>query len=193
MGGCDKALLPLGGATLLDALLARLAPQVARLAISANDDPSRFARFGLPVLPDIVMQAGPLAGVAAGLAWANAVGAAALLTVPSDTPFIPADLAARLAPAPAWAESGGDLHPLVALWPVSAPLAAWLEGGGSLRVRAFGSAIAMRTVPFPETPDPFFNINTPADLLTAQSMHLRRATLNRGERPGAPPLDQAGA
>jgi len=174
MGGGDKCLLPLGDATVLDSLLARLAGQVGALAISANGEAARFARFGLPVLPDLARHAGPLAGVAAGLAWALSIKADALLTVPGDTPFIPLDLAERLAPAPAWAMSSGAVHPLVARWPATAAtgLAAWLEGGGSLRVRTFGEAIGMRAVLFPQTPDPFFNINTPEDLSAAQARVL---------------------
>jgi molybdopterin-guanine dinucleotide biosynthesis protein A len=170
LGGGDKPLLPLGAGTVLDLLLETLRHQVGKLAMSANGDAARFARFGLPVLPDRADHAGPLAGVAAGLAWAAATGADALLTVPGDTPFIPADLVARLAPAPAWAVSGGAIHPLVALWPASVAvrLAHWLEGGGDLRVKSFGRAIGMRAVSFADSPDPFFNINTPGDLLAAQ-------------------------
>jgi molybdopterin-guanine dinucleotide biosynthesis protein A len=175
MGGGDKCLLPLGGARVLDLLLARLAPQVDVLAISANGDAARFDAFALPVLPDIALNGGPLAGVAAGLDWADARGARWLLTVPGDTPFIPRDLAARLAPAPAWACSVGALHPLVGLWPVTAAarLAAWLATGGSRRVRDFGASIGMRAVAFADAPDPFFNINTRDDLSTARARVLR--------------------
>jgi molybdopterin-guanine dinucleotide biosynthesis protein A len=172
MGGGDKCLLSLGDTTVLDCLLARLAPQAGALAISANGDPARFALSGLPVLPDLARHAGPLAGVAAGLAWALSIGADALLTVPGDTPFVPADLAERLAPPPAWAVGGGALHPLVALWPSTAAtgLAAWLEGGGSLRVRTFGAAFGMRPVEFDAQDLAFFNINTPDDLAVAREM-----------------------
>jgi molybdopterin-guanine dinucleotide biosynthesis protein A len=126
----------------------------------------------LPVLPDPEWAQGPLAGVAAGLAWAAAQGAEAVLTVPGDTPFIPGDLLVRLGVAPAWAESAGVVHPLVAVWPVSAgaALETWLRRGGSLRVRAFGAAIGMRTVEFAASPDPFLNINTPADLAQARAL-----------------------
>ena len=54
MGGGDKALRPFAGATLLDAVLSRIASQVRVLAISANGDPGRFAAWGLPVLADPV-------------------------------------------------------------------------------------------------------------------------------------------
>jgi molybdopterin-guanine dinucleotide biosynthesis protein A len=172
MGGGDKALLPLAGATVLEALLNRLTPQARLIAISANGDPARFARFNLPVLPDPPWAQGPLAGVSAGLAWAASIGATTLLTVPGDTPFIPTDLAARLGAAPAWAASAGAVHPLVALWPVAAAetLASWLQDGGSLRVRDFGLELGMRSVAFAGDPDPFHNINTPADLAQAEKL-----------------------
>lgn len=172
MGGGDKPLLALGSETLLDRLLARLRPQVAALALSANGDPARFARFGLPVLPDAVPDAGPLAGVSAALHWASGLGYESVLTVPGDTPFVPLDLAARLAPAPCWAMSGGMVHPLVALWPAAAApaLAAWLAQGHSRRVRDFGEALGMRAAVFTAAPDPFDNINTPADLMRVRML-----------------------
>ena len=69
MGGQDKALVALAGPPLLAHVIARLEPQVERLALSANGDPARFARYGLPILPD-ALGAGPLAGVLAALRWA---------------------------------------------------------------------------------------------------------------------------
>ncbi len=171
LGGVDKALLPLGHVTVLDVLVGRLRPQVDVLAISANGDAARFSRFGLPVLADGVVGRGPLGGVLCGLGWAAEQGAAWLLSVPGDTPFIPHDLAGRLSPGPAWAVSGGRLHPLVALWPVGcAPdLAGWLDTHRSGRVRAFGETIGMRVESFGGVPDPFHNINTAEDLAAARA------------------------
>ncbi|MEZ5686863.1 MAG: NTP transferase domain-containing protein, partial [Paracoccaceae bacterium] len=97
MGGIDKALLPLMGRPLVDHVLTRLAPQLGPIAISANGNPARFEPWGLPVLRDGFMGEGPLAGLMAGLGWAEAQGAKALVTVAVDTPFVPADLVARLA------------------------------------------------------------------------------------------------
>lgn len=95
MGG-DKALMPLGGRALLAHVIDRLEPQVAGLAISANGDPARLARFGLPVLGDALADQGPLAGVLAGLDWAAGQGADTLVTAPVDAPFLPPDLVPRL-------------------------------------------------------------------------------------------------
>ena len=53
MGGGDKALRMLGGVTLLERVIERLRPQVDALLLNANGDPSRFARFALPVVPTV--------------------------------------------------------------------------------------------------------------------------------------------
>ncbi len=163
MGGGDKPLLLLGGQTLLARILATLSPDHAHIAISANGDPARFITE-LPVLADRQPEQGPMAGVLAGLDWAASLGAAALLSVPGDTPLIPAGLARMLEPAPSVAASGGRRHHLVALWPVAAreALRGWLGRPGPRSVRAFADTLAMRAVPFEG--DPFANVNTPADL-----------------------------
>ena len=190
LGGGDKPLLALGGGTLLAHVLARLrAAGDLAIALSANGDPARFAGFGLPVLDDGAFAGqGPLAGVLAGLDWAASRGAGALLTVPGDTPFIPRDLAARLAPSPSCAASGGRVHHLVALWPVAAraALRSRLAADGPRNVAAFAVALGLRAVAFAvedQPCDPFLNVNTPEDLARAQVMldrvALDRATLDR--------------
>ena len=178
MGGGDKALLPLGGRPLLAHVLARLAPQVGAVAISANGDPARFAGFGLPVLADPVPGfPGPLAGVLAGMDWAQGLGAEAVLCVAGDTPFLPVDLVARLSGAGEFAlaasPSEGRLrqHPTVGLWPVRLreALREALSRGEN-KVGRFAAAQGAVAVPFDAPPDPFFNINTPDDLRAAEAL-----------------------
>src|SRR6187399_1776172 len=128
MGGGDKALRPLGGRTLIDHVIDRIAPQVAGLVLNANGDPDRFAAFGLPVVGDSIPDfAGPLAGILAGLDWAakHKPEMAWLVSVPGDCPFLPRDLVrclhhARLEQAMplACAKSGNWRHPVAALWRV---------------------------------------------------------------------------
>ena len=52
VGGRDKGLLNYGGSTLVDHVIDRLSPQVARLVISANRNLNRYASFGHPVVSD---------------------------------------------------------------------------------------------------------------------------------------------
>lgn len=54
MGGGDKSLIPLGNRPLLAYAIERLRRQVADLVINANEDPARFAHFGLPVIADLI-------------------------------------------------------------------------------------------------------------------------------------------
>ncbi len=172
MGGVDKALLPLGDGVVLDAILARLRPQAGPIALNANGDPARFDRFGLPVVPDRLRNVGPLGGVLVALDWAEAQGADQVLVLPADTPFLPLDLVERLSVAPrvAYARSGDDLHPILSIWNsrLRSDLQTFLEEGGR-KVRSFLSVQNATPVEFPSsTEDPFFNINTPADLDMAE-------------------------
>ncbi len=174
MGGGDKPLLEVGGRPMLARVLDALAAEAAGVAISANGDPARFAAYGCPVLGDgAFIGCGPLAGVLAGLDWAAAQGGQALLTVPGDTPFVPAGLAATLAPAPSCARSAGRVHPLVALWPVAVreELRSMLSTPAPRGARRFAARIGMREVEFAaEAGDPFLNVNTKADLAAARAI-----------------------
>lgn len=175
MGGADKALLPLAGRPLIAHAIDRLEPQVERLAISANGDPARLSRFGLPVLPDAGGSHGPLSGLLAALDWAAALGATHLVTAPTDAPFTPPDLTPRLLLAAegtgaALARSGGHDHPTFGLWPVSArdALSAFLASGAKPRVRDFATALHAARADFPAD-GAFANLNTPEDLATAEA------------------------
>jgi len=84
-----------------------------------------------------------------------------------DTPFIPADLAARLGAAPRVAVWRGRQHHLLAVWPVDglAALLAFLARPGAYKVRDALDLLGARQVAFDEAEsDPFLNINTLADL-----------------------------
>ena len=183
MGGGDTCLRLLGGRAILERVIERMAPQVDRLLINANGDPARFARFGVPVAPDAVEGfVGPLAGVLTGMLWAraNAPDAADIVTVPTDGPFVPRDLAARLIAARdraagelAQAASGGQVHPVVGLWPVrlADDLRRALVDEGVRKVDVWTARHRLVTVEFPTAPvDPFFNANRPEDLAEAERL-----------------------
>ncbi len=186
-GRGDKGLLDLSGKPMLGHVIERLAPQAGRLVINANGDPARFASFNLPVVPDTIEgYAGPLAGILAGLRWSivNAPDATHIVSVSTDAPFLPADLVTKLqqglataSGSIALARSGGELHPVIGLWPVA--LADDLEQAlraGTRKVLAWTDRHGTVPVDFPFTylkgrsVDPFFNANTPEEL--AEARHL---------------------
>lgn len=182
MGGGDKGLREVAGRPLLAHVIDRLAPQVDAIVLNANGDPARFAAYGLPVVADSLPDwPGPLAGVLAGMDWAAAQGATAVVSVAADTPFFPRDLVGRLHAAAgrsglalAATREDGKLwrHPTFGLWPVALrdDLRAALQNGLRKVVQwtdahQAGSA-EFGTVPF----DPFFNINTPEDIAMAENL-----------------------
>lgn len=175
MGGADKALLRLGGETLLARAERRLGAQVDEVVVSANGAPERLGT-ARPVLADPVAGfPGPLGGVLAGLDWAAGHGAAGIVTVAVDTPFFPDDLVARLraAGAPlAVAAAGGRWHGTFALWPVSARAEVRAAlARGERKLRAVAERLGAVPVAF-DSPgfDAFFNVNAPDDLAAAERM-----------------------
>lgn len=176
MGGGDKALIEIAGAAVLEHLVARFRPQVGPLALSANGDPARFARFGLAIAPDRPGDPeGPLAGVLAGLAWASGLpGVTHLATVPGDAPCPPADLVARLAEAAgdgaAAAHGPHGVEPLDALWPVAAlkDLEALAAEGLRSPKRAL-EQLGAAAVRF-DGPLDFLDVDAPDDVLRAEAL-----------------------
>ena len=178
LGGGDKGLRLLAGQPMLARVVARMAAQCAPLALNANGDPARFAATGLAILPDPVAgQPGPLAGVLAAMDWAAGLGAAQVVTVAVDTPFLPEDLVERLAAAGEFAlaaspDGAGAVrsHPVCGLWPVALRdrLRADLLAG-ERRVGRWAAARGAVPVVWPGgAADPFRNINTPEDLAAAE-------------------------
>jgi len=183
MGGGDKGRIAIGGVTILQRVLACLAPQCARLVINANGDPARFADTRLPVVADSVPNfAGPLAGILAGLDW-TATHAAECewpASAPGDCPFLPPDLVARLhaargaAATPlACARSGEWRHPVIGLWPVALreDLRRALVAEGLRKIEIWTARHGVAVADWAAAPvDPFFNVNTPEDAAQAQML-----------------------
>jgi molybdopterin-guanine dinucleotide biosynthesis protein A len=180
MGGGDKGLIRLGGRLVLDHVLDRLKPQVSLVMLNANGDPTRFAHYGLPVVPDSVEGfAGPLAGVLAGLEWArDNTQAEWVATAATDTPFFPVDFVTRMLAAieaagadMACAASDGRHHPVFGLWPVrlAADLRHALVEEDIRKVDLWTARHKLVAVEFATQPhDPFFNVNRPEDVEEAE-------------------------
>ena len=183
MGGGDKPMRTIGGRTILERVIARLAPQCDGLILNANGDPARFAAFGLPVIPDGVADfPGPLAGILAALDWAaaNRPGVSLVLSAAGDCPFLPRDLVSRLYGALtsenaelAVAASGGQSHPVIGLWSVGLreQLRHALVVEDIRKIDRWTARYKLATVEWPATPlDPFFNANTVDDLAEADRL-----------------------
>ncbi len=188
MGGGDKALIRIGGEAILDRVLAVLHSKCDPIILNANGDPARFARYGLPVIADSVPDfAGPLAGILAGLDWAAAHAPEAewVVSVPGDCPFLPTDLVDRLHVARAeavtplaCARSGDWRHPVVGLWRIDLrdDLRHALTVEDLRKIEIWTARHGVAVASWPDQPiDPFFNVNTPDDIATADRVAKQQA------------------
>jgi len=183
MGGGDKPMRMIAGRTILERVIARLAPQCDGLILNANGDPARFGAFGLPVVPDSVADfPGPLAGILAALDWAaaNRPDVTWMLSAAADCPFLPRDLVVRLHRGLveenaelAVAASGGQSHPVVGLWSVALreELRHALTVEDVRKIDRWTARYPLATVTWPrESLDPFFNANTVEDIAEAERL-----------------------
>lgn len=180
MGGGDKFLREVAGARLIDRAFIAFSPQVDCLVIST----ARGRQIDVPgarVVEDILEDAGPLAGVHASMTWTqqSVAADAVIVTLPADTPFVPSDLSRRLIEAMdeqradvAVATSRGRTHHAVAAWRCSLAddLGEWLKMPENRAIEAFLHRQRTAVVEFEGEPDPFFNVNTPEDLVEAQRL-----------------------
>lgn len=176
MGGTDKGLQLLRGKPLVAWVLERLAPQVDELLISANRNLDAYTRFGYRVIPDqssVEKFAGPLAGLQQGLKQA---AHPLVLTVPCDSPFLPADLAQRLYTVlnqqnaqVAVAKTFDQPHPVFCLCrrDLLPHLNAFLKTGGR-KFDAWYSTLKVTEVNFDDEAEAFGNINTLEELQASE-------------------------
>lgn len=176
--GGEKAAARLGGLPLLAHAHRRLAAHCRIIGVNAPrvSEAGRLAiGLGAPLVRDPPNAPhGPLAGIAAGLVWAQRENEDLLVTLPCDTPLVPPDTVPRLIAAAAGHEAAvarteAGVQSLCSAWRVSMldavfaalaqdphpPVHAILREAGAAEV-AFEDAAA------------FLNINTPQDLAEAE-------------------------
>jgi molybdenum cofactor guanylyltransferase len=190
-GGIDKSFLVLAGRPLIVHVVGRIDGQVSRLVVNTNSTDVRYRELGAALCPDAPISkpaTGPLVGLASVFAEIAAGGGASsyVLSVSVDTPFLPFDLTARLSDAlretgtrVAFAASGGRDHPTVALWDRGAgnDLRGLFDEQPEISLRRVMTRLGAVRVAYPDVPiDPFFNVNTVADLQEAERMIRRSAT-----------------
>jgi molybdopterin-guanine dinucleotide biosynthesis protein A len=141
---------------------------VAEVIVNANQNIPAYEKYGKRVVADEVGGfAGPLAGLHAGL---KAAAHPLVVTVPCDSPFLPADLVSRLVSSLknhdlAVAKTGDQPHPVFSLMKrqVRESLEAFLAQGGR-KIDAWYAALKVVEVNFDDEADAFRNINTLEEL-----------------------------
>ena len=183
MGEQDKAFCQLGQQTLIATVINKIAPQVDGLVINTNSDNEAYRVLGLPVVKDCVAgYLGPLVGILSALDWIHEHRPQCqwLASFSVDTPFITPDVVATLFAAVrrektllATVRSGQRSHPVIGLWSLQLrdDLREQLLRQQLRKVDKWTQRHGIAIADFDTNPvDPFFNINSPADLETARKM-----------------------
>ena len=197
MGGQSKALLPLNNEALLTHVIRRLQPQLGSLLLSTGGPADQLESYALPLVPDLLPRhRGPLTGLCSALQYLNDQNYTdrgyadrgwngSLVLCPCDAPFIPSDLVEKLlhaavgSPKPVVVASyEGFLQPTFSLWQrhhlAVIHDAVMKRGDGGLKYM-------LRLLPHvvvewvSAEPPPFYNVNTPRELQTAQQWLAARS------------------
>jgi molybdopterin-guanine dinucleotide biosynthesis protein A len=186
MGVARKALIEFDGQPLLSRVTDRLKAHLEPLMLSCESENSDFDGFGLPVVPDLLPgYRGPLTGLCSALQYLDDIGHShGLVLCPCDAPFVPHDLVQVMLEAgqgekkPEGEKKSvvvisyqGVLQPTFSMWqshhlPVIREALFNKNMGGLKRVLMSLPHIVVEWAD--AEPPPFFNVNTPADLKTAQ-------------------------
>ena len=181
MDGNDKALLSISNQNLLEMVVGRLKRQTPKVAINTNSNKPEYFLHGLPILKDYFEGFwGPLAGILTAISWANDMGYKKVATVAVDTPLFPENLLERLnqkiklcnsdivfAASLSENKQKKVLHPVFGLWKtfLLEDLRKQLQKGVR-KVTCWSDRHKASSVCFShERMDPFFNINTPQDII----------------------------
>jgi molybdopterin-guanine dinucleotide biosynthesis protein len=187
--GSPKALATVGGARIIDrvvAVLGRVAPDLVLLA----NEPELFADLDLPARRDVRPGLGALGGIHTALLWAREAGRPGVLAVACDMPFpcepllrrlsdVAFDPAAEERPELVIPESRGrrGLEPLFAAYGVGClpAIEARLDRDDH-RMIGFHGDVRVERIPLAEVEalcDPeraFLNVNTPAERARAERL-----------------------
>jgi len=178
MGGRPKALLELGGRSIVERVVAALAPSVDDVLVVTNT-PELYAFLGLPMVGDVYPDHGSLGGVYSGL---KAAASGSALAVACDMPFLHPEVVRLVAARAAEGDVviprvGSQLQPLHAAYAkaclprIETQLAAGrlkiLELLDHVRVIEIAEAEVAR---FRDPRIVFMNVNTPDELERARAL-----------------------
>ena len=184
IGGKGKSFINLSGKPLILHSIENIKSQVCSLSINVRNN-ENYNRYGLQIIfddfKDELDGSGPLAGILAAINCARNLNLDSdyVATIPVDLPFIPKDFINRMLlevniykPLVAVASSNNRKHPTTALWSLSL-YSKLLEAlnQGIRKIDHFTSDLDTIYVDWQyDTLDPFFNINTPEDLIFAEKV-----------------------
>jgi molybdopterin-guanine dinucleotide biosynthesis protein A len=160
--GRDKALAMLSGIALLDHAAQALRPVTDDIAVVGRDSSTYISVADWPATG-----LGPLGGLCGALLHARDRDFDAVLSLPCDTPSLPAGLLGDLA-GRGVASFVADT-PVIGLWPsaLADGLSLYLDRGGNLAVRAWAEEIGAEALDgWPPIP----NVNRPDDLASLRDM-----------------------
>ena len=181
MGGGIKSFNKFNNERIFDRILKNISTQVNQIVINTNRN-NEFDEYKLTIINDIIKgHLGPLAGIHASLNWINKnlPHVNWLLSIPSDTPFLPKNLAERLYLKAinnnkkiVLATSNNRTHPVIGLW--HCDLVKDLEKSLRNKIRKiifFAEKHSLGKENFKNSNfDPFFNINFKEDLKKAKEI-----------------------
>lgn len=173
--GANKALFRIEGQTVIERVIAAI-PQFSPVFVVTNS-PAEYAFLSLPTMPDKFPDAGPLAGIHAGLLHSPVEWNFFLAC---DLPLLRPSIIAEICLAPRGAHvilpeapepssstpstEASRLQPLCALWSKSTlPLIEAALRDGELSVRSLLKKLSVRRIS-PSEPEALFNLNTPEAL-----------------------------
>jgi molybdopterin-guanine dinucleotide biosynthesis protein A len=173
MGG-RKPLRQVVGQRLIDRALTLARGWSNSVAVAVRDA-RQIGPLDAQLIEDAPVE-GPLGGLISGLKFAGECRRPLLLVIPADMPFLPPDLLERLLDgigdcSCAVAASGGRPHPVCSLWRAEESLnrAEDYAATGRRSLHGLAKSIGFLAVDWPGGPDdPFFNINSEADLAAAE-------------------------
>ena len=170
--GGDKPARLLGRRRLIDRMVDWATRHSDAVAVAVREGDGSWDT-GLPVLVDAHSGIGPISALVSSMHEAHRLRRKTALLIGCDLPFLPDNLVHRLGAAlgsraVALPFSEGRLHPMAGLWRCnSAALERWIEGGGQSLWR-YSCEAGRVEVTWPDTPDPFANINDTAALTAAE-------------------------
>jgi molybdopterin-guanine dinucleotide biosynthesis protein A len=172
MGGGIKSFKKFNNKTIFDRIYKILNNQINNIIINTNSEDKIKGHLG------------PLAGIHASLNWINKNMPKInwLISVPSDTPFLPKDLISRLYLKAkennkqiVLAKSNKNIHPVIGIWNINLLESLeynLLNGERKIIVWAKNHEVDFEEF-FEENYDPFFNINYKEDLNKAKEIEVK--------------------